>query len=237
MAGLAGCTAGLADTESSGSEATNRWPDPKDGQRKGMLLGTTHLAQSPGDTPNAYATDPGNILGDKRQRELETLTDRLVEWDPDRIAVEHPVSEQSLIDRAFDAYANDTGELSAVSGWEMERSDEVVQIGFRLANKLNHESVAAVDYRQSPAALLTEEERKQLPNSIRKFIIEPDSVEYPLPNPAEYIEEQQRQLNENSLVEFYKYLNNPKGGVLPGSTISRFRRRRLSGAVRASTRQ
>jgi hypothetical protein len=177
-----------------------------------MLLGTTHLAQSPGDTSNAYATDPGDILGDKRQRELETLTDRLAEWNPDRIAVEAPVSQQSLLDDAYAAYASDTEELAAVSGWDRDRSNEIVQIGFRLADTLGHDSLAAVDYRQSPAALLTEEERKQAPNSLRELIIDPDSVEYPLPDPPEYIEEQQQRLNENPLVEFYKYLNNPEVG-------------------------
>ena len=146
IAGLAGCTEGLADAETSTSEAPNQWPDPKDGQRKVMLLGTSHLAQAPEDTKNAYATDPGDILGDKRQRELETLTDRLAEWDPDRVAVEVPVSQQPLLDDAYAAYTDDTGELAAVSGWEQDRSNEIVQIGFRLADKRGHESLAAVDY-------------------------------------------------------------------------------------------
>jgi hypothetical protein len=177
-----------------------------------MLLGSTHLAQSPGNTQNAYATDPGNILGEKRQRELETLTDRLAEWDPDRIAVEETVSQQPVIDDAYAAYRDDPETLSTVSGWETDRSNETVQIGFRLADKLGHDSVAAVDYIQSPAALLTDEEKQQLPDSLRAALVDPDTVDYPLPNIAERIEKTQQRLDEGSLVEFYQWLNTPDVG-------------------------
>lgn len=211
---LAGCAAGSADTSTSASEATdsdrtNQWPEPKDGQREVMLLGTTHSAQPPGDTPNAYATDPGNAPGEQRQREPETLTDRLAERNPDRIAVEHAAFEQSPINSAFNAYDDGRKELSGVSSWEGQKSNEIVQVGFRLADKLGHDSLAAVGYRQSPAALLTDEERKQLPNSLQEFLIDSGSVACPLSTPARYIEEQQRQRNENPPVEFYKYLNGP----------------------------
>ena len=212
MAGLAGCAGLQTNAETPASAGTDPWPDPKEGQREVMLLGSTHLAQSPGNTQNAYATDPGNILGEKRQRELETLTDRLAEWDPDRIAVEETVSQQPVIDDAYAAYRDDPETLSTVSGWERDRSNETVQIGFRLADKLGHDSVAAVDYIQSPAALLTDEEKQQLPDSLRAALVDPDTVDYPLPNIAERIEKTQQRLDEGSLVEFYQWLNTPDVG-------------------------
>lgn len=177
-----------------------------------MLLGSTHLAQSPGDTQNAYATDPGDILGDQRQNELETLTDRLAEWDPDRVAVEERVPQQSVIDDAYAAYRDDTRDLTTVPEWETDRSNEIVQIGFRLADKLGHDSVAAVDYLQSPAALLTDEEKQQLPDSLRPLLFNPDTVEYPLPDIAERNAAEQQRLDEGSLVEFYRWLNTPDVG-------------------------
>ena len=207
MAGLAGCATLQSDTETPASDAADQWPDPKDGQREVMLLGTSHLAQTPEDTPNAYAIDAGDILGAQRQRELETLTDRLAEWDPDRIAVEDPVSQQPVIDDAYTAYRDDNTEPNAVSGWEHDRSNETVQVGFRLADKLGHDSVAAVDYRQGLAALLTDEEKQQLPGSFRSLLVDPETVEYPLPDIAEQIEEEQQRLDEGSLVDHYKRLN------------------------------
>jgi hypothetical protein len=213
IAGLAGCAGLQTNAETPAAAGPDQWPDPKEGQREVMLLGSTHLAQSPGDTQNAYATDPGDILGEKRQRELETLTDRLAEWEPDRIAVEERVSQQSVIDDAYTAYRDDPDALTAVSGWERDRSDEIVQIGFRLADKLGHDSVAAVDYFQSPAALLTDEEKQQLPDSLRAVLVDPDTVEYPLPDAAESNAETQQRLDEDSLVEFYRWLNTPDVGA------------------------
>jgi hypothetical protein len=212
MVGLAGCAALQPAGETTNSEAAESWPDPKEGQREVMLLGSTHLAQSPGDTQNAYATDPGDILGDQRQNELETLTDRLAEWDPDRIAVEERVPQQSVIDDAYAAYRDDTRDLTTVPQWETNRSNEIVQIGFRLADKLGHDSVAAVDYLQSPAALLTDEEKQQLPDSLRPLLVDPDTVEYPLPDIAERNAAEQQRLDEGSLVEFYRWLNTPDVG-------------------------
>jgi len=209
IAGLAGCTEELTDDETPASEATDPWPDPKDGQRKVMLLGTSHLAQTPGDTQNTFALDAGDVLGEQRQDELETLTDRLAEWDPDRIAVEHQSSNQAALDQAYTAYTTDSEDLDAVSEWDRDRQDEIVQVGFRLADKLGHESTAAVDYKQSLTALMTEKEKRQMPDSL---FIDPESVEYPLLSPEEYIAQEQRRLNEGSLLGHYRRLNTPEVG-------------------------
>lgn len=126
MAGLAGCPTLQTDTETPASDAADPWPDPKDGQREVMLLGTSHLDQTPENKQNTFALDAGDVLGERRQSELETLTDRLAEWEPDRIAVEHPATEQSIADRAYAAYADDSDDLGAVSGWERDRKSEIV---------------------------------------------------------------------------------------------------------------
>lgn len=183
------------------------WPERRDGQREVMLLGTSHLAQTPEDTANAYATDAGDVLGPKRQRELETLTDRLAAWDPDRIAVEVPATEQAVLDGAFAAYADGERPTDAVEGWERDERDEVIQVGFRLARKLGHDSVAAVDYRQSPMALLTEEERRELPDSLRALNVDPDGVAYPLPDFEEQIGAEQQRLDDGTLLSHYTRLN------------------------------
>ncbi|ERG97703.1 MAG: hypothetical protein J07HQX50_01731, partial [Haloquadratum sp. J07HQX50] len=63
--------------------------------------------------------------------------------------------------------------------------------------KLGHDSVDAVDYRQSVAALLTDAEKQQLPDSLRALLVDPDSVAYPLPDIAERIEEEQTRLDKS----------------------------------------
>lgn len=211
MAGVAGCNAiGTAPRDST-DDALESWPTPRDGQREVMLLGTSHLAQTPGDTLNALALDAGNVLGERRQAELETLTDRLAEWRPDRIAVEYESSQQSTLDSAFTAYTTDTRDVDEVSGWKQDRRSEIVQVGFRLADKLGHDSVAAVDHNRLLTALMTDEERQRMPDPP---FIDPESVEYPLVSPSEYIAREQRRLDEGSLLDHYKRLNAPEPGSL-----------------------
>jgi hypothetical protein len=204
MAGIAGCT--TAGTEPARSTDDNRgsWPTPKDGQREVMLLATSHLDQTPENKQNTFALDAGDVLGEQRQSELETLTDRLAEWEPDRVAVEHPATEQSIVDRAYTVYADDSDDLGSVSGWERKRESEIVQVGFRLADKLGHDSVAAVDYVQEFYALLTEEEIQEMPDTV---LTDPDSVEYPLTGAREMIEQEQQRLDEGSLLDHYRRLN------------------------------
>ena len=214
MAGLAGCTTLQTDIETSASDAADPWPDPKDGQREVMLLGTSHLDQTPENKQNTFALDAGDVLGERRQSELETLTDRLAEWEPDRIAVEHPATEQSIVDQAYTAYADDSDDLGTVSGWERNRESEIVQVGFRLADKLGHDSVAAVDYVQEIYTLLTEEEMNRMPDSV---VTDPDSVDYPLPRAREMIKQEQQRLDEGSLLDHCRRLN-----TLDGDSFAKF---------------
>lgn len=204
MAGMAGCTADGTPSERSTDDGRGSWPTPQAGQREVMLLGTSHLAQTPGDTLNGLALDAGDVLGDRRQAELETLTDRLAEWKPDRIAVEYQASQQSTLDSAYAAYTADSEDLDDVPEWEQERQNEIVQIGFRLADKLGHDSLAAVDHNRLLTALMTDEERRRIPDRV---FVDPESVEYPLVSPSEYIAEEQRRLDEGSLLDHYERLN------------------------------
>jgi hypothetical protein len=210
MAGLAGCNTTVPTAEGTRDETSAAWVTPKEGQREVMLLGTSHLAQTPGDTQNSFALDAGNVLGDQRQEELKTLTDRLAAWNPDRIAVEYPAANQSVLAEAYSAYTGGTEELHTVSGWDEDPRSEIVQIGFRLADTLGHDSVAAVDHNQPLTALMTDEEKRQLPDSL---FVDPESVDYPLVNPRAVISDEQRRLNEGSLLDHYRRLN----AVDPGS--------------------
>jgi hypothetical protein len=213
MAGIAGCATGGIESEGASDDNPESWPTPKDGQREVMLLGTSHLDQTPENKQNTFALDAGDVLGEQRQSELNTLTDRLAEWEPDRIAVEHPATEQSIVDQAYTAYADDSDDLDTISGWERNRESEIVQVGFRLADKLGHDSVAAVDYVQDLTALMTKEEMQQMPESM---FTDPESVDYPLISPREMIEEEQQRLDEGSLLDHYRRLN-----TLTGSSFAK----------------
>ena len=169
-----------------------------------MLLGTIHLNLSGEQTgSNLRAVDAGDVLGERRQRELETLTDRLAEWEPDRIALEYSYDQQAVIDRGYAAYRD--GGLEALPD-SLEPDSEHVQIGCRLAAKLDHDYLVPVDYPQRLDALLTDEERQQLA-PLASLLPDPSTVDYPLPNFRAELQNEQRLLDEESLPRFYRYLN------------------------------
>lgn len=112
------------------------WPDPNPNQTRVMLLGTYHMSNPGQDTVNVDADD---VLTAERQRELRELADRLEQWNPRRVAVEIPHDRQGEVDTEYEEYR--TGERQ----YAHEGRNEVVQIGYRLADRLGHEFVAAVD--------------------------------------------------------------------------------------------
>lgn len=169
-----------------------------------MLLGSIHLATSEaGADGNVMVHDAGDVLGDRRQRELETLTDRLAEWEPDRIAVEFPYDRRPDLDRAYAAYRDD--DLDALPE-DVEPGDEIVQIGCRLAAKLDHERLAPVDYPQRLDALLTDAERQRLA-PLESLLPDPSAVDYPFPDFRAQFREEQQLLDDQSLARFYRHLN------------------------------
>lgn len=215
MATVSGCSGLLGrdtatesrpnSTTSPGSEGTTS-PASDDGQREVMLLATSHLALSPENSGgNTFALDAGDVLGADRQAEIQDITDRLAEWEPDRIAVEEAHSRQSDLDAAYAPYRDGNTEQLTET---YDRRNEIVQIGFRLADALDHDSVAAVDHEQSLYALLTETEREEL-TPLSEVLPDLISEAYPLPNPREVIRAEQQRLNEGSLRDHYRRLNAP----------------------------
>lgn len=79
-----------------------------------------------------------NILSDQRQAELQVVLERLAAFAPTRIAVERRLTAEDQLNADYRSYVN--GEL--VLG-----SNEIHQIGFRLAKRLKHDRLWAIDAR------------------------------------------------------------------------------------------
>jgi hypothetical protein len=197
--GLAGCSGLSAPAfPDDGSSATAAWDEPKGGQREVMLLGTYHFAGSQGDL---YSFE-GDVLNEETQQELKSLTERFVDWNPDRVAVERPPSEQSTVDDAYSAFRE--GALEKVPE-ALGPKHEIVQVGARIANRLDHERLLAVDYEQRLDALISEAERDEV--SIQSAIPTSEDVPYPLPDPKAEFEEMKRRLREMTQTEYFRYIN------------------------------
>ncbi len=101
-----------------------------------MLVGTYHLANNNRDMINLPIE---NVLTSKRQREMEQLVRGLARWQPTRIAIEWDRSDQAGLDRRYADYLAGNLKLTA---------NERDQIAFRLAKKLGHLKVYAIDWNE-----------------------------------------------------------------------------------------
>jgi hypothetical protein len=100
-----------------------------------MLLGTFHFEGSERD---AVSGAPVDMLGPARQAELDDLAARLARWAPEQIAVEWPAGFADSTTARYQRFV--TG------GGATRSSNEVVQIGFRLARRLGHPTVYPIDH-------------------------------------------------------------------------------------------
>lgn len=101
-----------------------------------MILGTYHMANPGTDDTNSEADD---VTTSKRQKEIEDVLNSLAEFNPTKIGVEVPVKlEDSLMIwyQDFLTAENSPGD-----------PNEIYQIGFKLAKKLNHNRLYPIDYK------------------------------------------------------------------------------------------
>ncbi len=97
-----------------------------------LILGTYHMANPGRDVHNMQADD---ILAEARQREMAELIDVLKGFRPTKIAIEAQVGSR----RRPEQYAD------YLAGRYTLSSNEIDQIGFRLAKELGHEAIYPVD--------------------------------------------------------------------------------------------
>lgn len=99
-----------------------------------LIVGMVHLG-SPGlDLVNPEIKD---VLGERRQREIREVVERLWAFRPTKIALEALPGAPTMQQR-FDQYLAGTYPLKA---------DERDQIGLRLAREMKHTKVYGIDYR------------------------------------------------------------------------------------------
>lgn len=106
-----------------------------------ILVGTFHY-------PERF-----DIFSDDVQNQIDMFTDRLASFYPNKIAVEFPYRMQSELDKLYkQSYKNTFGENAVYGNIERYGSvcpfksvNEIVQIGFRLGKKLNHDKIYGID--------------------------------------------------------------------------------------------
>ncbi len=107
-----------------------------------LLLGSFHFSYPELDVVKSKQRI--NVLAPERQREIEELVECLAAYRPTRIAVEHLRERQAQLDSLYALYQK--------GSWALPPG-ETYQIGFRLARRLGHDRVYAVDTERTPVLL------------------------------------------------------------------------------------
>lgn len=122
-------------------EKTNPITDPNHfvGNKKAqaMILGVFHFQNSGAD--DYKPKFPFNILESNRQKELENLLDKIEEYQPTKILIErNRIKYDSIINNQYSNYLNGSFSIE-------DKSNEVYQISFKLAQRLGHKKVYPSD--------------------------------------------------------------------------------------------
>lgn len=172
-----------------------------------MLCGTYHMDNPGLDEINVAADD---VLAPERQAELQTLTTQLARWQPDRIAVERPYNRAEAVNELYEEYR--TGERSyereeaidpphpARNELTTECRSEVVQIGFRLADELNHDRIYPID---CPMDISNEEFEELEDRGFRPA----DKVPFSIPEPETSERDMNDRLASSTISEFLRWQN------------------------------
>jgi len=103
-----------------------------------MIVSCFHMAGH----KDLYGTDVGDILCDKRQKEILEVVESLKNFGATKVAVEREKKNAEALNENFKRYLNDDFELGA---------SETHQIAFRVARELNHNEIYAVDWMEEGA--------------------------------------------------------------------------------------
>ena len=156
-----------------------------------MILGTYHMDNPRLDAKNLDADD---VLLDKRQREITELIEKLARFNPTKIAIEAPYSEKAQWNNRYKKFLDGEHKLTR---------NEIEQIGFQLAKRLNHQMIYPVDYPMFMSGLRYDElelpKPKPLPaqtgnetkNTVQPTLSEGDLL-----------------LRRSTVIEFLLYMNN-----------------------------
>ena len=114
--------------------ATTQTEQPFEEKVRVMILGTIHLTGGGSDVVNSKVKD---YLAPEGQEEIRQLLDRLEAYAPDKIMLELEPQYEEEFNRRYKSYLEGNHELAV---------NERQQVGMRLAKRLGHERLFAIDF-------------------------------------------------------------------------------------------
>ena len=152
-----------------------------------LLIGTFHFA-NPGNDVAKIKTF--NVMSEKSQKELETMSDKIKKFGPDKIFVEWRFTKQTELDKFYNKNTDSLFKKDA---------NEITQLALRAAKKLNHKKLYAIDYRtpfpyDSLMMSMEKADQKDLMEKTKKMM-------------EEYQKEQNEKISKSTLTELMLYFN------------------------------
>lgn len=102
-----------------------------------LVLGSFHFA---GGDADAVKTEGADLSTPERQRQLLEVVEKLTTFRPTKVALEWTREEAARLDSLYTAWREGRHELTI---------NERQQLGFRVAGRMDHDRVWAVDWRNS----------------------------------------------------------------------------------------
>ncbi len=125
----------IAQTEdTSRTKVQNESEHQSEAEIEVMILGTLHLTGGGKDAVNSKVQD---YLTPKGQEEIRQVLDHLQSFEPDKIMLELDLEHEDAFNEKYKAYLQGKHKLSV---------NERQQFGMRLAKRLGHERLYAIDF-------------------------------------------------------------------------------------------
>lgn len=115
-------------------------------KKKVLLVGTFHFNNPGADVVKVKTFD---VMSAKSQQELDLITDKIKNYNPDKIFVEWEHDDQAGLDSLYDLYVRN--KYSDYVNKKFPKSNfykqnEIFQLAFKAARKLGLKKVHAIDY-------------------------------------------------------------------------------------------
>ena len=117
-----------------------------------LLIGTFHFNNPGADAMKVKTFD---VMTPKVQMELETITEKLKLYQPDKLFVEWPWNEQSALDTLYAQYLGGKYEEYVITKYtnpaqrDFYLKNEIFQLAFRAGKKLKLAKIHAIDYNKT----------------------------------------------------------------------------------------
>lgn len=158
-----------------------------------MFVASTHLANHGRDLVNTSVPD---VLEPQRQNEIAALAEALARFRPTKVAVEVQLAEQAALDERYAGYRQGSYQLAR---------GETDQLGMRIAARLGHPRLYAVDWKYAPPGPIAEYDFKTW--AMNEGGAHPARFAA-MANPA-WVQEENAMMRREPVTRWYVHFNQP----------------------------